>query len=328
MMAVAVVSTTSCQNKSESEPAGDCWGHVDYYEDWLFWKYEPDVMSGQIDFEMNQDAFYMLNLNGEKQGAVKFYVSSSKNEVVVPQDIIVYFNGEACPDGSFTFTPAIDGEVAKSDFADDGWVTQTLNLGLEFKDSAAEGEHEYYILYGNECVPAQSKTKNNIRIEGKLLNVDVASLDDVGIYVVKNDISNPVKVAFGWTSVILVALFILSIIISRMMHPTIKVGAINITTEGVYHNHVPIKGYSSVVFTKQFKKQGFFNRLYKKKRLYVVHDSWAQGSDITLLPRGSNAVSIEYGTRQYTCNSRKLECRREYKLKNLETGTTTILKPM
>lgn len=317
MMAVAVVSTTSCQNKSESEPAGDCWGHVDYYEDWLFWKYEPDVMSGQIDFEMNQDAFYMLNRNGEKQGAVKFYVSSSKNEVVVPQDIIVYFNGEACPDGSFTFTPAIDGEVAKSDFADDGWVTQTLNLGLEFKDSAAEGEHEYYILYGNECVPAQSKTKNNIRIEGNLLNVDVASLDDVGIYVVKNDISNPVKVAFGWTSVILVALFILSIIISRMMTPTIKVSYIALT--GIYQKRVRVKGYNSVVFTSRKQKQSFIHKLYKGTILYEVHPSWV--SNVEILPRDKKSVRIRFDGKDYACDNLTLAKNQHYTLSDLTNRT-------
>ena len=322
-MAVAVVSATSCQNKSESEPAGDCWGHVDYYEDWLFWKYEPDVMSGQIDFEMNQDAFYMLNRNGEKQGAVKFYVSSSKNEVVVPQDIIVYFNGEACPDGSFTFTPAIDGEVAKSDFADDGWVTQTLNLGLEFKDSAAEGEHEYYILYGNECVPAQSKTKNNIRIEGKLLNVDVASLDDVGIYVVKNDISNPVKVAVGWTSVILVALFILSIILSRMMTQKIQVPAITLVGESGYYKRLTTRGYQKVVLTSKRKKQGFFNKLYKGTILYEVNEVWA--SDVTFEPRNTRKKSLHigYNVGKYTCDASILERSNSYKLTDLATKKKT-----
>ena len=305
----------------------DCanWGTTEYYSSVPLSEYEPVMMEQVLDFELNPDACKLF----DGKGKVEFYASSNKYRFEPLEDIDLYFNGEKCDDYHFV--------VDFSTVGDDRTNYVTGTLGFQFAEGASESSHNIYIGYDKDLTESVKEYNRSVNIDGVRHTVDLNKDLDIavaevlasnGIVITKTEVMNPLVKVLMWTLIVLFVLFVLSVIISRMMHPTIKVGAINITTEGVYHNHIPIKGYSSVVFTKQFKKQGFFNRLYKKKRLYVVHDSWAQGSDITLLPRGSNAVSIEYGTRQYTCNSRKLECRREYKLKNLETGTTTILKPM
>ena len=311
----------SCGTEEAQQPAGENWGHTEYYEDFLCWNYKPVVMSQKLDFEMNKDALYMLNKDGEKQGSVTFCVSSSKKEFVEPHDIVVYFNGKKSKDCTFTFTPKVNEDSASKDLEDDGFVTVSFDLGIEFKDNASEGEHIYYILYGGECTPAQNKTqKSGNRIYAKMLQVDTSTLSTVGIYTTKEVITNTAKIIFCSIVLTILGVFIAALIISRMTAP--KIGVRRIVITGAYHKQLSnVHGKQKVVLTAVRKKQGFMNKLFRGTILYEVHPSWT--SDVTFEARNKNSVRLKYNANDYMCDSLYLEKNNNYTLVNSVTREKT-----
>lgn len=278
---------------SEKKPQGNNLGHTEYYESSIFKSYTPVVMSGEVEFKLNNDAQAVF-ANG---GTVTFHISTDPNKIVVPEGIIVYCDGKKCEDASFDLN--IEG------------ATETLSctLGLEFEKSAKEGVHQLYILYANKCQPNCKSIilKNGDKqipytVNPNELKVDIVNQGE--FYIEKSDVSNPGNVIAGVTFATILGLFILSLIIARMMQDRIGVNTVNVMGAN-YQSKVRIKGYRMVVFTNASKKQGFMDKLYKGPILYVKNELWT--SDVTILPRGKKRIKLQGNSDVYLFNDQFLE---------------------
>lgn len=297
-------------------PVGDEWGYTEYYESSIFKKYEPVIMEQELMFKLDEDGQKMF-ANG--QGIVELFVTSKPGENVPNKNVVVHLNGEKQRDNKISIH--IDN------------VEQPIfcTLGLEFLGSAADGEHHLY-LYTSDT-PAKNYVPK-VEVDGidevvrdNSLTVDLGTLADKdgGFYIIKKTVKNPGDVMFYSILTALLVLFALSVVISRMITPTIKVNRITIT--GVYQRLIRARGYNAVVLTSQRKKQGLFHKLYKGTTLYEVHSSWT--SDIKITPRNSNkrrAVAMDLDSSYYACDSRIIEQKSVGVIEDLKTHQKTTLK--
>ena len=303
----------------DEAPVGDEWGRTEYYESSIFKKYEPVIMEQELMFKLDEDGQKMF-ANGE--GVVELYVTSKPGENIPNRDVVVYLNGDPQPDNKISIH--IDN-VEEPIFC---------TLGLEFLGSAADGEHHLYLYYDKETGAHGYEEKVRVetgapyeKVERDALDVDLGALADKdgGFYIIKKTVKNPGSVVFYSILATLFVLFVLSVVISRMITPTIKVNRITIT--GVYQRLIRARGYNAVVLTSQRKKQGLFHKLYKGTTLYEVHSSWT--SDIKITPRNSKkrrAVAMDLDSSYYACDSRIIEQKSVGVIEDLKTHQKTTFK--
>lgn len=299
----------------------DCadWGTTEYYSSVPLSEYEPVVMEQMLDFELNPDACKLF----DGKGKVEFYASSNKYRFEPLEDIDLYFNGEKCDDYHFV--------VDFSTVGDDKTNYVTGTLGFQFAEGASESSHSIYIGYDKDLSKSVKEYNRSVNIDGVRHTVDLNKDLDIavaevlasnGIVITKTEVMNPLVKGLMWTLIVLFVLFVLSVIISRMMHDKIKVSRV-ILTGPVGHQVIQTKGKHMVVFTSQHKKQGFFSWLYKGKISYEVHKVW--NNEWHLEPRASRnpSVVIRYKPGVYNCDSRTLEWGKNYVLENLTTREKT-----
>lgn len=312
---MAMVLAVACGDDS---PVGEKWGYTECYEDFWGHKYEPQLMERELEIELfNIDAVKLF----EKEGSMTFYVSADKNKYVAPEGIDVYVNGEKC-----------DNHRIVADFSnvrskDTDTYTLSLNVGLMFTE--VKDVEDYTLYFGYYTDDKWVSYNDKVDIDGvdhdvvlaEDLQVDLGELESVGVVVEQKVIMNPLKEKLIWGSIIVAGLFILSVIISRIMTPTIKVSRIVLT--GVYHKQLRVRGYNSVVFTSRKQKQGFFSKLYKGTILYEVHPSWV--SDVNIKPCNNRSVRLQRSN-DYMCDSLYLEKNKSYVLENTATRQKTDVR--
>lgn len=308
---MAMVLAVACGG--DDSPVGEKWGSTKCYEDFMWHKYEPQLMERELEIELfNIDAVKLF----ENKGSMTFYVSADKNKYVAPEGIDVYVNGEKC-----------DNHRIVADFSnvrseDTDTYTLSLNVGLMFTE--VKDVEDYTLYFGYYTDDKWVSYNKSVRVDGvdrdvvlaEDLQVDLGELESVGIVVEQKVIMNPLKEKLIWGSIIVAGLFLLSIIISRMMTPKIKVSYIALT--GNYQQRVRVKGKRSVVFTNTRKKQGFWSKLYKGTILYNVHPSWV--SDVTFEPRGDKLV-MRFNSDNYACDNFLLQRNQHYTLSDLTNRT-------
>lgn len=301
----------------DDSPVGEKWGYTKCYEDFLWDKYEPQLMERQLEIKLNPHAAALF----EKVGKLTFYVSADKNKLVAPNGVDLYLNGEKCDNHRIV----VDFIDVRSNNAD----THVLNLNVGLMFTEVEDVEDYTLYFGydiDEKSDAVSYNKS-VRIDGvdhdvvlaEDLQVDLGELESVGVVVEQKVIMNPLLNILLWILGSIITIFILSVIISRMMTPTIKVSRIVLT--GAYHKQLRVRGYNSVVFTSRKQKQSFIHKLYKGTILYEVHPSWV--SNVEILPRSSKSIALRYDVNRYTSDSRVLEKNRNYTLEDMVTRQKT-----
>ena len=300
----------------------DCanWGTTEYYSSVPLSEYEPVMMEQVLDFELNPDACKLF----DGKGKVEFYASSNKYRFEPLEDIDLYFNGEKCDDYHFV--------VDFSAVGDDRTNYVTGTLGFQFAEGASESSHNIYIGYDEDLTESVKEYNRSVNIDGvrhtvdlnKDLDITVAEvLASNGIVITKTEVMNPLVKGLMWTLIVLVTIFILSIILSRMMTQKIQVPAVTLVGESGYYKRLTTRGYQKVVLTSKRKKQGFFNKLYKGTILYEVNEVWT--SDVTFEPRNTRKKSLHigYNVGKYTCDASILERSNSYKLTDLATKKKT-----
>ncbi len=307
MPSISVKTNADCAN----------WGMTEYYSSAPLCEYEPVVMEQDITVRLNPDACKLF----AGKGKVTFYVSASDDEFEQPEDVIMYYNGEECDDFYFT----VDLSGAKSD---DTEYEVEATLGFEFTERAYLDEHTLYIGYEDFTESIGDNYNREVSIPGIRDDHEVIIEEDLkikidkdlsedGIVIIKTEKMNPLVKGLMWTLIVVVALFVLSIILCRMMTPTIKVSYIALT--GIYQKRVRVKGYNSVVFTSRKQKQSFIHKLYKGTILYEVHPSWV--SNVEILPRDKKSVRIRFDGKDYACDNLTLAKNQHYTLSDLTNRT-------
>ena len=149
-------------------------GETDYFEDFLWKKYEPVIMTRTLTLDFNDDAKRVLK---DKKFKFNVFEALSADKKEVAKNIVVYKNNQKC-EGNIIEISVDESEV---------------ELGIEFTKNASEGEHTLYL---------GEVDKNGLD------DIDYQELGG-GFIVEKNDVTNPLLLIVIWTSIIVVSLLII-----------------------------------------------------------------------------------------------------------------------
>ena len=272
---MAMVLAVGC---GEQRKEGTSWGVTEYYADFMFWDYEPVMMEKTLEVVLSPDAVKMFNQEG---CYATFYVSGSKDGYVAPKGIDVYFNGDECKNHSFSvdmFNVHGEGDEKVAEF----------KLGLQFNDSAAEGEHVVYFGYDVKNI----KCLNSVSISGSVPHsVDVeedlqwvfGTLDTHGVVVEKRVIMNPVKEKFMWAGIIFVVLLLLWYLMIRpMCFKHLRFSKIYVAYPSAYdEKRVDTNGCCRLILTNKPIKQNIFKRILLIADAVEVNEVWTSRVIIT-----------------------------------------------
>lgn len=284
---ITALILVSCEKEIDTSML---WGKTDYYTDFMFYEYEPVRMTKTICFDANEDSKGHV-------GNVKLSIFKMNNDssfIPVKEEIVLYKNGELCPENILLVSPQ-DKEI---------------ELGIEFTPKAKEGTHKWFL-----------KVLDN----GGFDRINEYSTEDDALPLLlewkaeKNDISNPLAMGLGWLLVILMgALLVWLFVLKPMMYPTFKVGNIQIIS-GSYFSTKRINKARKLVVTSSSKKQSSLNSFFTGKIIYERNEMWKD--EWELHPKGKGARLV--GNRKYTINpfAVSLEKHNEYQLEHLESDT-------
>lgn len=264
----------SC-NKTAENPDKVIWGETDYYNNFLFKKYEPIPMTHTLEFEFNEDARRLLNSDIEFEAVEK----NEQEKFVSTKGINLYKNGIIC-----------ENNILKINRGE-----KSVELGIEFTEVATEGNHTLYL-----------HVKNSGGLD-RIDNTDLSSTDEIILaheWVVKKDnVYNPLAKLLFWILVSIIVLIIILIIIIRANNPTFKIRKLQIeyyTREGELippYNNLQIKGCYKVICTNKNQKQSILSRLFKGKTAFVVNEFWDK--EICLKPKSFSKNAIRIANNPY-----------------------------
>ena len=245
---LSMLCFTSCKDN------GTFWGKTNYYDNFLFVKYEPVRMDQTLVFDFNEDALQLFN------GDVKFEVveKNENGEFVVAQNIKIFKNHEICLDNVLRINKR-DKEVA---------------VGIEFTDDAFDGSHTLFL--------------REIGSSG-IDRIDYQELS-TGICVTKNKDMNPLLLGLMWFLIIVLAACIVWIIFLKpLFYESFKVKSMIITTNRF--KSTSIKGCKQVICTNKKQRQSFVNKIFTGKVVYVQDDFFT--TDILITPRDKKTVRVK-----------------------------------
>lgn len=256
---VCLALFTSCKGEEET---GIVWGETDYYEDFLFWKYEPVVMSRTICFDYNEDAVEAK----VKPTVFTLYEKQGDEFKPIEKGIKLYKNGELCEGNKFTVNT--DEKEAE--------------IGIEFTADADYGSHSMFL-----------KVLDNgglDRINDAETESDVSPLVDEW-RATKNHKWNPLAAGLTLFGIIVAVLLVLWFLYRATFISTFKVGTYMITEP--YFSNPRIHGARRVIFTNDMNaKDGFWASLFLGRTIYEKNPIWTnQWELLPGLKKGCRAVT-------------------------------------
>lgn len=247
IVVLLAIFTISCEDQ------GVFWGKTDYYDNFLFVKYEPVRMEQTLVFDFNEDAMQFL----ENDIHLELVEKNEKGDLVVVQGIKLYKDNVLCDNNLLT--------INKND--------KEVNVGIEFTGDARDGT---YTLYFRE--------KGTSGID----RIDYQELD-MGLSVVKNTKLNPLLLGLIWFVVILLLVCIIWILFLKpILYNTFKVRQLILITE--QFKTIKIKGAKQVVCSHKNKKQSFMSRLFTGKIIFVQDPFFTE--DFVITPRDKKSVRV------------------------------------
>lgn len=247
--ALVAFALVGCQQKS----TGADWGKTKYYRSSLLKKYEPVVMTRTLNFSLNEDAQDLSNNTFE----FKVYEKLPSEKMVEAEGIVVYKNGVVCADNILR-VKGNEGDV---------------ELGIEFTDAVAEGNHLYYL--------------KEVSLGG-LDRIEYIKLGE-GVIAKKVNIMNP---ANKWTMIGLIALLILYIIwIVFISRKHLKFANVYITYPGSTDEvRVSCKNCTKIILTNKPCKQNFLHTIFMVRSAIVVNECFTQ--DVTIHPARKGCIRV------------------------------------
>lgn len=245
---LSMLCFTSCKDN------GTFWGKTNYYDNFLFVKYEPVRMDQTLVFDFNEDALQLFN------GDVKFEVveKNENGEFVVAQNIKIFKNQKVCLNNVLT--------INKSD--------KEVTVGIEFTDVAKDGSHTLFL--------------REIGSSG-IDRIDYQELS-TGICVTKNKDMNPLLLGLMWFLIIVLGACIVWIIfIKPLLYESFKVKSMIITTDRF--KSTGIKSCKLVVCTNKKQRQSFVNKIFTGKVVYIQDEFFT--NDLLITPRDKKTVRVK-----------------------------------
>lgn len=255
---------SSCNDKGITYSLGT----VEYYEDFMWAKYEAPTSTKRLKLVFMDDALT------EKTGFTMGLFTPEKDGEKVPVETTVvqlYVNGEAAEENRFTVTnQAEDGTLLK---------TVELELGFVLGEKAVEGTHRWQL-----CEHGKENSIEEIAIANEDNNL-IFEIEKVEIW---NPLLKWLVIIFG---TFIAANIIWLLILKPIYFKKFEINKIQIVGPAPYMQSPAVNDkYLKVVLTNKPKEQGFFEKLYKGEIKYLVNAIWTE--EIELLPKDKKSIRI------------------------------------
>ena len=251
---LSVTAFTSCDEAKES--IAD-WGVTEYYTDFWWKKYTPNIMEQTLEFEYNDDAKKFFT------GEVEFELKSKNQDgtfVSTTDYMLLYKNGELC-----------EGNRMKIDVND----TEVV-VGVEFKPESPEG------CYTLILDPIDYGGLDYIE------HIDLVE----GFNVQKDDVFNPLAKQTSGVGTTLLAIFVGWLFLSRLViYRSVRFSKISFDyNDGCGEYMRRVSGCYKIVCTNRKQKVSIFHRIFIGKVYFEVNPFWEQ--EVTLSNGLRNNIRI------------------------------------
>jgi hypothetical protein len=249
---LVAVLFSSCKD----EVKGEVWGETQFYSNFLFKKYEPVKMEQTLEFEFNDDARRLVTND------IIFEVVEKDNNdhFVVVKDVVLYKNGEVCPDNMLKIKPT---EIE-------------VKLGIEFTETTREGNHTLYL-----------REKGQSGLD----RIDYLELAD-GFVVKKDDVYNPLGLLLFWALVTLAVILVVCFIVSRIANPVVKFSKVFIDyNDGAGERKIKMGSAYKLLCTRKRTKFSIFSKFFVGVMKVEVNEFWTHPVTITSGTRNHIRVS-------------------------------------
>ena len=283
---VIACALVSCNKKSDTFML---WGVTECYSDFLFCDYEPVKMTRTLCFEVNDE---MAGKNWKTKFGL-FKKNDNGSYVPVRKEVLLYKNGNLCPNNVFEVTPE----------------DHKIELGVEFTPTAEEGVHKWYLKVldngGFDRINEYSTAENTLPL---LLEWKAE----------KKNVMNPLSKGLIIFFMILIAALVLwFIILKNIFYPTFKMGNIQILGD-TYFSNKRINKARMLVATSSNKKQSALNRIFTGKIVYERNEMW--NDEWELYPKGKKARIVVKGKYMLSPMAMTLDKQVDYQMEHLNTG--------
>lgn len=286
------IDTRDLANLDLGQPSGETEGQYDAgeaetYSSFLFWKgKETDRIQVDLSAAFNEQA----KKNNATLNVSLDIPSEMKNKSKL------YFNGDLF-ENSFVIKPSDENSI----------------LAIEIPHSI--GEKEFVI--GLRGIGSGLET----------INADEINTYISSIYLKHNVCWHPMKVLFMWVGIIVLGATIIWFVILRMIiYPRIRLSRLELSSKKGYYVNKKINGTRKVIVTNKHKPQGWLNKIFTGKILYIKDEIWTSPWELT--PKGRKKATKISLHGKYMINpvTSELSNYGVYQLENLATKETVIIK--
>ena len=294
LSALGLLALVSCGKKVESAN----WGTTAYYRDFLFKKCPVDTLTKTLFVSFNEESSKMPE--GGRDLVLSLYRVPETGAAykVKPDEAQLYVDGKLSSDNKISVSPTgVAGEE------------QRIQIGVVLSKSfldRIEGDCTVSYVLKVEKNPGYDRL-NDLDISGNatpLLESSKDSWTPMTLYV--NVVPNSLKQGVIWGAIILIAIAILWLFLSRcVIWTSPRFRRIYIDYHDGYGSaSINVGGCYEVIFTDDPKMcDSVLDKIFKGKRLYVVNDFWAFGA-IVIKSNGTKKISVD-GARNYSISGDK-----------------------
>jgi hypothetical protein len=284
VVATAAMLFSSCGDENNS--TGQFWGETEYYDDFLFSKYESKIMKQPLALEFNDDAKRLITSDIEFEVVEK----NADDKLIRAEGIRLHKNGEVCLNNILKIKTT-DSEV---------------ELGIEFLSNAHKGNHTLYL---------------NAIDMGGLDRIDYLELTN-GFCVKKEDIMNPLKLGLLWTFAIIVVILAVCFIISRIVNPSTKFSKLYIDyDDGAGEQRIDMGSAYKLLCTNKKTKYSVFSKFFVGVVKVEVNDFWTH--DVTIKSGTRNNVRVS-GLGEFEINTDETVRKEPFTITNENGQKATI----
>lgn len=258
----------SCSEKKDKTPD---WGVTEAFDDFLFKKYEPEMMVRTLVLEPNQDA------KKESMGPLRFHLI---------QDV----EGKTIPVNSSVAQVYVNGEPASNNIFEVPADAERVEVGIKMAKSLTDKKTYYFRLAvenpGYEMI-------NDIPVDGGQIELDDF---DTNLKIVVKHVSNSLKVLVIWILIILASLFVAwmfflkPIIFKHFRFDELKIVYMEDNVRKGAPQDVTLRKARKLILGNDVKRQSAFNRFWTGRILYLEDPYWSTEVEIT--PCGSDGLSF------------------------------------
>lgn len=281
---------TSCEDDSIKM------GTVYYYP--AFWPTKADTtfLTKTFDFDFNEDA------KSENGIFAEFKFVDNEGKSIGPDIMEVYIDGQKLPNNTFR----IDN------------TTESKEIKFRFTPKAESGKHQGYLKLVNH---------NLDRIDNQLLNKGQQT--EVFQWTINFEKKmNPLAKCLMWLAIgIIIGLAIWFVFLKSYYYPRIKLGHIQFDCkEKGYYDNKRINGARTIVVSAEKGKQGWINKLFTGKVVFIASPIWTNTWEMTPKDKGRALKVSLKGKYSVSPITTKLENMKEYTITNKQTNDKIITK--